>query len=511
MSGTTGQSPERDFALGVEISEAAEGAILPGHVRGEPALLVRRDDEFFVIGAGCPHYHGPLAEGLLVMDTIRCPWHHACFSLRTGEALRAPALDPVPRWRVEREGNAVFAREKLAFAPRQKIAPPPTLGRIVIVGGGAAGLAAAKTLRDEGYAGALDIVTADAAAPYDRPNLSKDYLAGSAPEDWLPLRPTQFYEDYRIDLALGSRVEAIDPTEKSIRLESGRRLGYDALLLATGAEPIRLGAPGADLPHVHYLRSLGDSRAIIAAAAAGKRVVIVGASFIGLEVAASLRTRGLDVHVVAPEAVPMQRILGEELGRFIRARHEAHDVVFHLGETVASIDPSLVHLSGGQTIAAELVVVGVGVRPSLALAQDAGLAIDRGVLVDEYLETSVAGIYAAGDIARWPDHRTGERIRIEHWVTAQRQGQTAARNMLGRKERFEAPPFFWSQHYDAIINYVGHAPAWDRLEIDGDIDALDCSVAYFLRGQKLAVATIFRDIDNLRAEVEFEEAIGPRS
>ncbi len=508
MSENKPESPGPDFSLGVETADVAEGGILHGHVRGEPALLIRRDSEFFLIGAACPHYHGPLGDGLLVADMIRCPWHHACFSLRTGEALRAPALDPVPCWRAEHKGTAIFAGEKLGAPASAKIVPPPTLGRVVVIGGGAAGLAAAQTLRKEGYAGALVVVSADADAPYDRPNLSKDYLAGAAPEDWLPLRAPEFFDDHRIDLQLASRVQAIDPADRSVRLENGAGLRYDALLLATGAEPVRLDVPGGDRPHVHYLRSLADSRAIIAATAAATRAVIVGASFIGLEVAASLRTRGLEVHVVAPDAVPMQKILGEELGKFVRATHERHGVTFHLGETVASIGDQSVVLAGGETIEAGLVVVGIGVRPALALAEQAGLAVDRGVLVDEYLETSVPGIFAAGDIARWPDHMTGEKIRIEHWVTAQRQGQTAARNILGRKERFEAAPFFWSQHYDAIINYVGHAPSWDRVEITGRIDAMDCRLEYFRRGRKLAVATIFRDLDNLRAEVEFEESIG---
>lgn len=497
-----------DFSLGVEAADVTDGAILHGHVAGESALLVRRGDEFFFVGDTCTHYHGPLAAGLVVADTIRCPWHHACFSLRTGEALRAPALDPIPCWRAERRGSLIVAADRLEPARREKTAPPPGLGKVVVVGAGAAGLAAVQTLREEGYGGAIVLVGADDAAPYDRPNLSKDYLAGSAPEEWLPLRASHFYEDHRIELELRTRVKSIDTTKRSIRLENGARVDFDALLLATGAEPVRLNVPGADDPRLLYLRSLADSRAIIAAAATASRVVVVGASFIGLEVAASLRARGLEVHVVAPDAVPMQKTLGEDLGRFIRALHEQHGVVFHLGETVASIGEQAVVLSGGVSVPAELVVAGVGVRPALTLAEEAGLAIDRGVLVDEYLQTSAPGIFAAGDIARWPDRRTGERIRIEHWVTAQRQGQTAARNILGRRERFEAAPFFWSQHYDVVVNYVGHAPSWDRIEISGDIESLDCAVSYFRRDRKLAVATIFRDVDNLRAEVEFEEALG---
>jgi NADPH-dependent 2,4-dienoyl-CoA reductase/sulfur reductase-like enzyme/nitrite reductase/ring-hydroxylating ferredoxin subunit len=496
-----------DFSLGVDPQQVEDGGFLAGSVGGEPALLIRRGGDFFIIGASCTHYHGPLEKGLLVGDSIRCPWHHACFDIRSGKALRAPALDPVPAWRVERIGEKICAREKLAKAMRPKL-PPGGPQSIVIIGAGAAGLAAAATLREEGYEGALNLVGADPSAPYDRPNLSKDYLAGSAPEEWLPLRDENFYKRRRIDLRLNSRAKSIMVADRIVELESGERLRYDALLLATGADPVKLTAPGADLPHVHYLRTLADSRALIAATGSAKSAVVIGASFIGLEVAASLRARNIETHVVAPEKIPMARILGPELGAYVQSLHVAHGVKFHLGETVESISEQNLVLSSGATIAGDLVIIGVGVRPALTLAESAGLAVDRGVLVDERLETSAPGIFAAGDIARWPDRLTGERIRVEHWVVAERQGQTAARNMLGRKEPFDAAPFFWSQHYDVTISYVGHAAAWDQTEIAGKIEDGDCVVAYLEKGKKIAVATISRDLDSLRAEAEFEKAIG---
>jgi NADPH-dependent 2,4-dienoyl-CoA reductase/sulfur reductase-like enzyme len=371
----------------------------------------------------------------------------------------------------------------------------------------AVGNCAAETLRHEGYTGRITILSADSSGPYDRPNLSKDYLAGTAAEEWIPLRSPEFYREHGVELRLDARVTAIDPVSREVRLADQSVQPYDALLIATGAEPVRLDVPGSGLSHIHYLRSLADSRAIIASAKAGRSAVVIGASFIGLEVAASLRARDLDVRVVAPEAIPMQRVMGQEIGCLVRTIHEEHGVHFHLGTTVSSIDETAVTLKTGERLAADLVVVGTGVRPAIELAETAGLAIDRGVVVNQYLETSVPGIFAAGDIARWPDPHTGETIRVEHWVVAERQGQTAARNMLGGREGFEAVPFFWSVHYDVSILYVGHAEKWDEIEINGQVAAKDCRVTYRRDNRILAVATIGRDLEALRAEEELERVI----
>lgn len=495
-----------DLAQGIDIDDLPPQAMRLGHVGKEPVLLVRRGERFFAVGATCTHYNGPLAEGITEGDTVRCPWHHACFSLETGEAVRAPALSPLPCWSVEPHDGKVFVRDRKPAAPARILRAPAVPQRIVIVGGGAAGFAAAERLRREGYAGSLVMLSDDDAAPVDRPNLSKDYLVGTAPEDWLPLKPEGFYAKHGIDLRLNAPVARIDVGSREVVLGDGSRVAYERLLLATGAEPVRLALPGMDLPHVHTLRSLRDSRAIIARATASRRAVVLGASFIGLEVAASLRARGLEVHVVAPEKRPMERILGPQLGDFVRALHEEHGVVFHLQDTPVSIDERRVQLKSGAALEAELVVAGVGVRPRTALAESAGLALDRGVLVDARLETRVPGIFAAGDIARWPDPHSGESIRVEHWAVAQRQGQTAALNMLGLEQPFDAVPFFWSQHYDVPINYVGHAPAWDELDIDGDIAARDCALRYKRGGRVLAVATIYRDVESLTAELEMERA-----
>ena len=493
-----------DLSAGVAAADLAEGAMLVGHLGGEDVLVARQGGHLFAVSAQCTHYHGPLAEGLMVGATVRCPWHHAHFNLETGEALAAPALDPLGCWQVEEHDGRIVVRGKKERTARQESAAAPQ--RIVIVGGGAAGFAAAEMLRRRGFAGSVIMLSNDEDVPVDRPNLSKDYLAGTAPEDWVPLRGADWYAENRIGLRLKTEVTALDVKAKEVTLGDGSKIGFDKLLLATGAEPVRLDLPGADKRHVHTLRSFADSRAIITAAKSAKRAVVIGASFIGLEAAASLRTREIEVHVVAPEKRPLERVFGPQIGDFVRALHEEHGVIFHLENGVTAIGDREVTLKTGGTLPADLVVMGVGVRPRIVLAEKAGLAVDKGVTVNEYMETSAPGIFAAGDIARWPDATTGARIRVEHWVVAERQGQTAALNMLGERTPLQLAPFFWSQHYDVPINYVGHAEGWDEIAIDGDVMQRDCVVRYRRNGKDMAVATIYRDADSLKAALAMEKA-----
>jgi apoptosis-inducing factor 3 len=495
-----------DLKQGIPAGDVRDGGMLAGNVDGEAVLLARLGQEWFAVGATCTHYSGPLAEGLMVGETVRCPWHHACFSLRTGHPIRPPALHHLSRWTVEERDGRVYVTGK-AEAPVPRTTPRGRdLHGVVIVGGGAAGDSAVATLRAEGYEGTVTVVDPDPDAPYDRPNCSKDYLAGNAQEEWMPLRAPEFDRDCQVERLSGHRVKELRPEGREVVIDDGRTLRYGALLLATGATPIGLpaGVDRGGVP-VYYLRSLADSRTIIAAAKAGRSAVIFGASFIGLEVAASLRTRELEVHVVAPESRPLERVIGPQLGDSVRKLHEEHGVRFHLGQKARELSAAGVVLENGERLAADFVVAGIGVKPNVELAEAAGLTLDRGVAVNEFLETSAPGIFAAGDIARWPDPHTGERIRVEHWVVAQRQGRTAARNILGLRERFDAVPFFWSQHYDVTINYVGHAERWDAVEVDGDTEARDCAVRFTGRGRVLALATIFRDRESLEAEVSMEQ------
>ena len=490
-----------DLREGVAVADVPEGGLLLGHADGEAVLLVRPagGDEVHAVGATCTHYSGPLAEGRVEGCEVRCPWHHARFDVRTGEAVAAPALSPLACWRVERTGDRLVLRERL----ERKAPPPPARSpsSVVIVGAGAAGHAAAEQLRDRGYAGPVTLIGADPTRPVDRPNLSKDYLAGTAPEEWVTLRDEAYYASRDIELLVGTRVTEVDVVGHRVTLADGSHRGYGALLLATGADPVHLPLEG---PQVTYLRTLADSRAIIARATPGTPVVVIGASFIGLEAAAALRTRGLEVHVVAPETRPLERVMGPQLGQFIRGLHDAHGVVFHLGRTVERLDGGDAVLDDGTRLAAGLVVVGVGVRPALTLAERAGIAVERGVVVDEYLATSAPDVWAAGDIVRWPDSRSGATMRVEHWVVAERQGQTAARNILGGGERFDAVPFFWSQHYDVAIAYVGHAERWDDIEVHGSLAERSAVVAFRDGGRVTAVATVGRDAESLEAEALME-------
>jgi NADPH-dependent 2,4-dienoyl-CoA reductase/sulfur reductase-like enzyme/nitrite reductase/ring-hydroxylating ferredoxin subunit len=496
-----------DLSAGVPADHLAEGVPLAGHVGDDAVLLTRLGGRCHAVGATCTHYGGPLAEGLVAGNTVRCPWHHAAFDLRSGAAERGPALAPLPCWEVEERDGVVRVTGPRTAAPARRT-PARAPQSVVIIGAGAAGVAAAETLRSEGYEGPVTMLDEDPDAAVDRPNLSKDYLAGSAPEEWVTLRSPEQLAERGITLRR-ARAAVIDAARRQVQLADGSTLPWDALIVATGASPVRLPIPSAPELPLLTLRSLADSRAIIAAATAApnRRAVVIGASFIGLEVAASLVARGLEVHVVAPESRPLERVLGAELGDWVRALHEGRGVRFHLGRRPEATRADGVVLDDGTVLAADLVVAGVGVRPNVELAERAGLAVERGVLVDDRLSTSAPGIWAVGDIARWPDPHSGGRIRVEHWVLAQRQAATAARNVLGANERFDAVPFFWSAHYDATIGYVGHAEQWDRVEIDGSLEARDAEVRFVAGKRTLAVATVGRDGSSLAEELAMEREL----
>jgi NADPH-dependent 2,4-dienoyl-CoA reductase/sulfur reductase-like enzyme/nitrite reductase/ring-hydroxylating ferredoxin subunit len=483
-----------------EVTVATTGEFNDGEMKqvsadGTDILLARVEGKYHAVGALCTHYGAPLVEGVLSGGRIVCPWHHACFNVATGDLEEPPALDALPCYEVRAEGENVIVSLPVERTDRRT---PAMTGRdtsadgrlFIILGGGAAGYAAAQTLREDGFRGRVCLITREDRAPYDRPNLSKDYLSGHAEAGWMPLRADEFYEAYDIELVCKKEVTRVDARAKTITFEGGETQGYDALLVATGGVPRRLNIPGGDLKNVHLLRSFADADSIIESAKTSSRAVVAGASFIGMEAAAALAGRGLEVTVIAPSAEPFQSTLGPEIGAVFRRLHEEHGVKFKLGSMIYRVEGTgkaeAVVLEGGERIETDMVLVGVGVHPATGFLDGVTLHEDGGVIVDEHLRAA-EGLYAAGDIAHYPDARTGERTRIEHWRTAQQQGRVVAHNMAGRATKFDAVPFFWTQQFDAGLLYVGHAARWDEIVYRGDVAGRDF-IAFYVTGGRVSAA-----------------------
>lgn len=486
-----------------KLSEIKNGEMKQVSVGETPVLLVRMDDKCHALAAHCTHYGAPLAEGALVDGRVICPWHHACFNAATGDMLEPPALDSLPSFPVTVEGDDIYIA--LPEQPADRRVPEMTKydskrnkGEFVILGGGAAGYMAAQTLREDGFAGRITIITREDRAPYDRPNLSKDYLAGHAEPEWMPLRPDDFFETYGIEILRDRDVTKVDAAAKLITFSDSETLQYDKLLVASGGVPRKLNLPNADLKKIFVLRSFNSADEVIAATEGAKRAAVIGASFIGMETAASLKQRGLTVTVIAPDKVPFEKTLGTEIGELFRKIHEENGIEFRLGSNVKGFEGddtvNAVVLDSGEKIEADLVIVGIGVAPATAFLDGFELHKDGGVIADKDLKIG-SDIYAAGDIVHFPDARTGESTRIEHWRTALQQGRTAAHNMAGKMSEFTAVPFFWTTQFDATLNYVGHAAGWDEIIFQGDIKSRDFLAFYIKNDRVAAVAGMNRDTE----------------
>ena len=491
-----------------EVTVARSGELKDGEmkqvsVNGTEILLARIRGKYHAVGAHCTHYGAPLVEGVLSNERIVCPWHHACFNAAKGDLEEPPALDALPCYelRVENENIIVRLPDEATDRRRPTMSKrdPSADGRsFVILGGGAAGYAAAQTLREDGFQGRVLMITREERTPYDRPNLSKDYLQGHAEPEWMPLRGDEFYEEHDIEVLRGKEVARVNITEKAITFKDGDVLHYDSLLLATGGTPRRLNVPGSNLKNIFILRGFSDADEIIEAAKPPSRVVVIGASFIGMETAASLRARKLAVTVVAPGEVPFEKTLGPEIGGLLRQVHEAQGVEFKLGASAARFEGDgavkRVVLDSGERIEADLVVVGVGVRPATDFLEGVELQGDGGLVVDRHMRAA-EGVYAAGDIAYFPSAITNERQRIEHWRTAQQQGRVAAHNMAGREVEFDGVPFFWTRQFDVGLLYVGHAASWNEIIYQGEVPAQDFLAFYVKDDRVRAVAGMNRDRD----------------
>jgi len=483
-----------------DLSELKDGDMKEVTVEGTNVLLARVEGWCYAVGAYCTHYGAPLVDGYLSGDRIVCPWHHACFDARKGTCEEPPALNSLPSFEIEIIGEKIYVNVPKNAADRvipEMVERVPQDDRVfAILGGGAAGYIAAQTLREDGYTGRVVMITREERLPYDRPNLSKDYLQGYAEPEWMPLRSEEFFAKAGIEVLRGKVARSVDTASATITFTDGDILKYDSLLVATGGEPRKLPFQNDRQKNVFVLRSFDDADAIMAAAGESKRVVIVGSSFIGMEAASSLRGRGCDVTVVTPDKVPMVKVLGPEIGAEIQKVHERNGVKFRLGDGVKGFsgddDVEAVELESGERLDADIVVVGIGVRPAAAFLHGVVLHTDGGVIADENMKIADS-VYAAGDIAHVPDPRTGEYVRIKHWRTAMQQGRIAAHNMAGKRTRYNAVPFFWTTQFDITLNYVGHAAGWDEIVIDGDISRHDF-IAYYVKDEKvMAAAGMNRD------------------
>jgi len=469
-----------------------------------PVLLVHLQDGFHAVGALCTHYEAPLAAGALCDDRVICPWHHACFSARTGELLEPPGFDALPVYPVRVVEGDVWVEIP------EKSAEIPTPGRnskdlrtCIVMGGGCAGAYAVEALRAYGFGGQIIWITGEEFPPVDRPLLSKGFLSGEATEEWLVLRNSAFYETRDIEVQAGRRVVDLDASQKRLSLDDGRVLHYDTAIVATGAVARQIPVPGTALQGVFSLHSLEDSRQVRAAAESAHRVVVVGAGFIGMEVAQSLRKHQLEVTVVAPEVIPFQRILGPEIGGLVRAIHEENGVHFSLGHTVAAFEGEQrvrqVRLEDGTLLEADLVVVGIGVQPQTGFVRGVEKQPDGSLAVNERMRVT-DDLYAVGDLARFPDWRSGQPIRIEHWRVAAQHGRIAGANVAGQDLSYRGVPYFWTRQFGQTLHYIGHAEDWDEVRISGNLKAREF-IAYYCQGGKVhAIAGMEREQELARLE-----------
>jgi apoptosis-inducing factor 3 len=484
------------------VDDLADGQMKDVRVGDTDVLLARVDGQYYALYPKCAHYQAPLQKGLLHGHRLICPWHNACFDVRNGLRLEAPALNGLTTHEVRIENDQVLVRlttDKQSMTNPLVAADESNTETCVIVGSGGAGAFAAEALREGGFTGRIIMLTQSQEGPYDRPNCSKNYLQGKAPDAWMPLRDDAFYKNYGIEIRTSQRVTYLDPATKQIELESGETLAYDRALICPGGQPNQLTVAGSDLDNVFTLRSLHDSQKLRKVSQKGKRVVIVGSSFIGLEAAMSLRKLGCEVAVVGQEKVAFEKILGERVGRVIQGWHEKEGITFHLGRQVKEFAGtgavSAVVLDNGEEISADFVLLGIGVKPQTDFLQGIALEPDGGVKTDKYLRIADS-LFAAGDIAHYPTpdgfHRT------EHWKIAGQQGHIAGLNMAGHKpmEFYQGVPFFWSNQQSKRINYIGYGGPFDTIAYEGNPETDEFFLAYFIKNEQvIAVAAMKCDKD----------------
>lgn len=466
-------------------------------------LLARVEDQVYATSLRCTHSGAALTQGVLHENRVVCPWHNACFDLHTGEQTQPPGLDNLASFPVEIQGEDIYV-ELPEPVPEQQVPkmvtynPDADKRTFVVLGAGAAGMTAVETLRQQGFEGRIILISKETRLPYDRTKLSKKFLQGSASENSLPKRSCEFYQEYGIELQFGQAVTKVDPAARLVRLENGVEMNYDALLVATGGAAVELDVPGSDLKNISKLRNFTDADELVEALEQAKRAVVVGSSFIGMEVAASLSKQDLEVTVVSPDSVPFEDILGSEVGAMFQKLHEENGVKFVLEAKATEYKGNgkveAVLADNGQEIPADLVVVGVGVKPVTYYLEGVELEDDQSIRADEYLQIQ-EGLYGAGDVVTFPLALTGEATRIEHWRLAMQHGRIAARNMLGQQVKFCGIPFFWTGQFGNQFRYAGHAESWDEVIIHGELNQQKFLAFYVKGDQILAVFGCNRDQD----------------
>ncbi len=501
----------------------ANGKMATVTLDGTDVLITCVDGEYHALHPKCTHYGAPLVEGALSGHRLVCPWHHACFDARTGQHLEAPGCNALATYPIEhRDGQYHVTLPEHGVGDGETLNPMASGGRrdvgapYVIIGGGAAGQRCAEGLREAGYEGRIVLLSADDQLPYDRTQLSKGFLAKTKTAKVLPLRPADFYRVHDIDVRLATKATRVDHTTNTIHLEDGNTVTYSKLCVATGSTPRRPSIPGAQLGGIHTLRTLNDARALLDSLEGARTAVVVGASFIGMEVAGVLRAEGLDVTVVAPEEVPFGKTLGVRVGKTIQHWHEEKGVEFAMQQRVvafhhespvdaeAANDSNViaagvasggsvasVELEDGRRLPAHVVVLGIGVTPNVGLlsdlaSEDGGFDLD----IHGYLGHD---IWCAGDIARLPQGPLEKSVRIEHWRVAQQQGLVAGYNMAGVERPFRSIPFFWTEHWGRKLRYVGHHDKTDEVRFDGSPEDGPFIAYYYQDGQLAAALGVGRD------------------
>jgi NADPH-dependent 2,4-dienoyl-CoA reductase/sulfur reductase-like enzyme/nitrite reductase/ring-hydroxylating ferredoxin subunit len=466
-------------------------------------LLIRVNDQFYATEAYCPHYHAPLDTGIISDKKIMCPWHHAQFRITDGDLIQPPALEGLKCYDLEIRDNDIFiipedtAKDSGSenAIDKKDYGSDPTY---VIIGGGAAGNSAARQLRKLGFNGRIQMISADSQPPYDRPNLSKDFLKEDFNPEWLPLNSSDFYQENKIEFIPEKRVVGVDNSKKQIELHDKTMYKFDKLLIATGATPRVPDIPGIDLDNIFTLRSADDADSIKNAAGKSKSIAVVGAGFVGMETAENLNNDQREIHIIAPESLPFSKQFGTDFGRLILDKKSNDGIKFHLEETITEFRGNSgieeVVLENGKSIPADMVVIGAGVDPEPDFMPQYVKAKDGSLLADKYLEVE-KNVYAAGDVTTFPYKKSKNLIRVEHWRVAEQLGILAAQNMYGTKTEVDIIPFFWMNLAGLHARYVGFAEKWDHTIIHGDLNKEEFIIYYVSRNRIEAALGVNQDLE----------------